>query len=100
MTTPNYSWPDETIPQPHLDGRKLNCGMGKGLGGSTAVNFCAFTRGASGDYDYWATLVDDATWNWKNVQTRFQKVRREFLQTGVGLVMVLVGNVSSSTSRI
>lgn len=33
-----YNWAYETDPEPHMDGRRMECGRGKGLGGSSLIN--------------------------------------------------------------
>ncbi|KAL8720302.1 MAG: hypothetical protein Q9225_002814 [Loekoesia sp. 1 TL-2023] len=71
---PGYNWGYKTVPQKNLKGREIDYSRGKGLGGSTAINFCVWTRGPSADYDHWADLVGDDTWRWKNTQKRFKKV--------------------------
>ena len=32
-----YNWAFETDPEPHMDGRRMECGRGKGLGGSSLI---------------------------------------------------------------
>ena len=76
MTLPSSNWGYQTVPQPHLNGRNIDCSRGKGLGGSTAINFCVYTRGPSSDYDRWAELVGDDTWRWENARRRFNNVGR------------------------
>ncbi|KAI9820634.1 MAG: hypothetical protein M1827_005003 [Pycnora praestabilis] len=71
---PALNWGYETVPQQALKGRNVNYSRGKGLGGSTAINFGVFVRGPSEDYDRWADLVGDDCWNWKNVRERYKKV--------------------------
>lgn len=77
MTVPGYNWGYKTIPQPNLAGREIDYSRGKGLGGSTTINFCVYTRGPSAEYDHWAKMVEDDGWSWKNVQERFKKVHIE-----------------------
>lgn len=71
---PGYNWGYKTVPQEHLKAREIDCSRGKGLGGSTAINFCVYTRGPKADYDHWAELVGDDAWRWENAQKRFNKV--------------------------
>ena len=73
-TAPGYNWGYKTVPQEHLEERKLDYSRGKGLGGSTSINFCVYTRGPKADYDRWAQLVEDDTWSWDYVLERFKKV--------------------------
>ena len=37
------NWGYKTVPQAHLDGQEIDYSRGKGLGGSTAINFCGWT---------------------------------------------------------
>lgn len=73
---PGLNWGYKTVPQDYLNGRQIEYDRGKGLGGSTAINFCVYTRGARADYEHWANLVDDDTWCWENVQKRFNRFER------------------------
>jgi choline dehydrogenase-like flavoprotein len=63
-----------TVPQKHLSGRQLLYPRGKGLGGSSAINFSFYTRGPSADYDEWAKQVDDSSFSWENALPRFKKL--------------------------
>lgn len=74
LMTPGYNLGYETASQENLNGRVLDYSRGKGLGGSTATNFCVYTRGSSVDYDNWADLVGDDIWCWENARERFNKV--------------------------
>ncbi|KAL9631643.1 MAG: hypothetical protein Q9204_004145 [Flavoplaca sp. TL-2023a] len=74
LTVPGYNWGYKTVSQPELGGREIDYSRGKGLGGSTAINFCVYTRGPSADYDHWSALVEDPTWAWENVEKRFDRV--------------------------
>ncbi|KAH8805248.1 glucose-methanol-choline oxidoreductase, partial [Xylogone sp. PMI_703] len=58
-----------------------NCGLppmpyarGKGLGGSSLINFSVYTRGASADYDNWAELLGDDFWRWDHAKERFKQI--------------------------
>ena len=73
-TAPGYDWGYKTIPQEYLQGREINYNRGKGLGGSTAINFCVFTRGPQADYDTWADEAGDDSWSWKYAVERFKEV--------------------------
>ena len=37
---PNQSWGYKTVPQEHLNGSALSYDRGKGLGGTSSINFC------------------------------------------------------------
>ncbi len=49
-----HDWGYMTEPEPGLAGRSLKALRGKVLGGSSAINVMAWTRGSPGDYDRWA----------------------------------------------
>ncbi|KAF2670804.1 alcohol oxidase [Microthyrium microscopicum] len=71
---PEYNWNYRTVPQKALDNRILDCSRGKGLGGSSKINFACYTIGPKGDYDHWAKIVDDDFFNWENTRRRFQGI--------------------------
>ncbi|KAG8527105.1 uncharacterized protein KY384_008534 [Bacidia gigantensis] len=70
---PGYNWGYRNTPQVNLAGREITYDRGKGLGGSTAVNFCVWTRGPQADFDRWAEMVEDETWDWHHVLERYRK---------------------------
>ena len=72
-TAPGYNWGYKTVPQAQLN-REIDQSRGRGLGGSSAINFCVYTRGPRADYDHWAEQVGDDTWCWEKVQERFKEV--------------------------
>jgi choline dehydrogenase len=49
-----FNWCFETVPQQHLDGRRIYQPRGKALGGSSSINGMAYIRGHALDYDRWA----------------------------------------------
>jgi choline dehydrogenase-like flavoprotein len=71
---PTLNWGYKTVPQPHLKGQEIDYSRGKGLGGSSAINFCCWVIGPSDDFDEWAERVGDDAWSWKNVKSRFGKI--------------------------
>lgn len=57
----------------------MACPRGRGLGGSSAVNFCSWVIGYQEDYDEWADLVQDPCWKWEGrdgTKQRFRKIER------------------------
>jgi choline dehydrogenase-like flavoprotein len=73
-THPHYNWGYQTVPQKHLLGRTIDYSRGKGLGGSSAINFAFYTRGPDSDWDEWAKLVGDDFFNAKNALKRFKRI--------------------------
>ncbi|KAK4192326.1 hypothetical protein QBC35DRAFT_424688 [Podospora australis] len=70
----DMNWGYKTVPQEHCDNRELDYSRGRGLGGSSAINFGVFTIGASHDYDTWAELVGDDDFTWDRIQSRFKQL--------------------------
>ncbi|KAF8156315.1 aryl-alcohol oxidase [Mycena galopus ATCC 62051] len=67
-----YDWNYTTTPQPGFNGRSINYPRGHMLGGSTSVNYMAYTRGSSEEWDRYARLSGDSGWSWANVQKYFK----------------------------
>lgn len=61
-------------PEPALNGRTIPYTRGKGLGGSSILNFGVYLYGSGEDYNRWADLVGDDKWNWDNVQPSFRAI--------------------------
>lgn len=66
FTFPDSNWNYKTIPQQSCDDRNIGYARGKVLGGSTAINMCAYTVGPRDDYEKWAEMVGDEAFNWTN----------------------------------
>ena len=71
---PGMNWGYNTIPLEGLDGRVISYDRGKGLGGSSAINFGVWTLGPKDDYDLIAKVVADEDWSWNNVQQRYKSL--------------------------
>ncbi|KAF2645606.1 FAD/NAD(P)-binding domain-containing protein [Massarina eburnea CBS 473.64] len=52
----------ESTPQRQLNDRIIPYSRGKGLGGSSVLNFQVYLYGSGEDYNRWAELVGDKTW--------------------------------------
>lgn len=75
---PRSDWMFETMPDPGLNGRKLNYPRGKAIGGSSSINAMLAMRGQAGDYDHWRQLGLTG-WGWADVAPVFKKLDRHFL---------------------
>ncbi len=64
-------WKYWTVPQRHLNGRKLFWPRGKVLGGSSSINGMVYIRGHASDYDRWAQ-TGLTGWGWRDVLPYFR----------------------------
>ncbi|XP_072179596.1 choline dehydrogenase, mitochondrial-like [Diadema setosum] len=55
LSSKRYNWYYHTVPQSHLDNRKMYWPRGKVLGGSSSINAMCYVRGHPYDYDRWET---------------------------------------------
>lgn len=70
--TSNY---DTKIKKCHQD-PYIDISAGKMLGGTSGLNYMLYSRGHPTDYDTWAHLTKDSTWEWENVLPYFIKSER------------------------
>jgi choline dehydrogenase len=68
-----YNWAYETDPEPHMGNRRLECGRGKGLGGSSLINGMCYIRGNAMDYDGWSQRPGLANWSYLDCLPYFRK---------------------------
>lgn len=68
-----YNWAYETEPEPHMDNRRMECGRGKGLGGSSLINGMCYIRGNALDFDHWAKRPGLEDWSYRDVLPYFRK---------------------------
>ncbi|KAI1068115.1 hypothetical protein LB507_004339 [Fusarium sp. FIESC RH6] len=70
----DMNWGYKTTPQEHADSRELDYSRGKGLGGSSAINFGVYSVGARDDYEEWARIVGDDSFAWDKIQKRYKSL--------------------------
>ncbi|RDW73582.1 hypothetical protein BP6252_07489 [Coleophoma cylindrospora] len=70
---PEYDWQFKTVPQKSTRGIAQHMPRGKVLGGSSAINYMMYVRGSVQDYDNWADMVGDESWNAKNMMQYMRK---------------------------
>ncbi|HVY81404.1 MAG TPA: GMC family oxidoreductase N-terminal domain-containing protein [Steroidobacteraceae bacterium] len=70
--TPALNWRFETVPQPHMNGRRIPVPRGRGLGGSGLINGMVYFRGNPRDYDGWAQ-AGAAGWSYREVLPYFRR---------------------------
>jgi choline dehydrogenase len=92
-----YNWAYETEPEPQMNGRRMECGRGKGLGGSSLINGMCYIRGNALDYDGWAALPGLEDWTYLDCLPYFRKA--EARDTGPNAYHGGDGPVHVTTSR-
>jgi len=68
-----YNWAYETDPEPHMNNRRMECGRGKGLGGSSLINGMCYIRGNALDFDHWAKRPGLEDWTYHDCLPYFRK---------------------------
>ncbi|WP_020593795.1 choline dehydrogenase [Kiloniella laminariae] len=53
MNMSRYNWEFESVPEPHMNDRRMHCPRGKVLGGSSSINGMVYVRGHACDFDEW-----------------------------------------------
>ena len=54
-----YNWAYETEPEPYMNNRRMECGRGKGLGGSSLINGMCYIRGNA-----WTSITGPPRQGW------------------------------------
>ncbi len=73
MNTKKYNWGFQSLPEPHLDNREMNCPRGKVVGGSSSINGMVYVRGHALDFDEWEA-AGARGWNYQNCLPYFKKL--------------------------
>lgn len=68
-----YNWAYQTDPEPNMNNRRMECGRGKGLGGSSLINGMCYIRGNALDYDGWAKREGLENWSYLNCLPYFKR---------------------------
>ncbi len=91
-----HDWGYDTEPEPHLDGRVIDCMRGKVVGGSSSINAMFYVRGHRSDYDRWAASGLEG-WSWADVLPYFRK--QESWEGGADAFRGDDGPLKTRTSR-
>ncbi|KAH9255198.1 hypothetical protein BASA81_006638 [Batrachochytrium salamandrivorans] len=81
LQTTQMDWADFIEPQAgvactgFLDGKAF-WPRGKGLGGSSLINYMAYVRGQPADFDSWAAECGDERWAFKHCLPAFERIER------------------------
>ena len=68
-----YNWAYQTDPEPHMNNRRMECGRGKGLGGSSLINGMCYIRGNAMDLEQWASFKGLEDWSYANCLPYYKK---------------------------
>lgn len=68
-----YNWAYRTDPEPNMNNRRMECGRGKGLGGSSLINGMCYIRGNALDYDGWAQRKGLSDWSYQHCLPYFKR---------------------------
>ncbi|KAG9218228.1 hypothetical protein CCMSSC00406_0005909 [Pleurotus cornucopiae] len=68
-----FDWNFTTTPQAALNNHTVAFPRGFMLGGSTSINFLAYTRGSMDDWNRFAATTGDKGWSWHRLQRYFRK---------------------------
>ena len=63
---PRADWMYKTESDKGLNGRSLLYPRGKTMGGCSSINGMIYMRGQARDYNNWAELTGEESWNWEN----------------------------------
>jgi len=93
-----YNWAYETDPEPFMDNRRMECGRGKGLGGSSLINGMCYIRGNAMDLDNWAQQPSLQDWSYADCLPYYRKAETRDIgpndyHGGNGPVSVATSNV-------
>lgn len=72
---PAYTWQFSTEPTANTAGRRIPVPQGRTLGGSTAINGLAYTRGQPSDFDRWAQ-AGNRGWSYAEILPYFKRTER------------------------
>lgn len=68
-----HDWMYFSEPEPHVDGRRVECARGKVVGGSSSTNAMAWVRGNPQDFNRWASQYNLPDWSYDCVLPYFKK---------------------------
>ena len=96
MNMDRFNWGFESLPEPGLSGRKLDCPRGKVLGGSSSINGMVYVRGHACDFEQWVQ-EGAAGWGYEDVLPYFKKAEswmkgEDSYRGGTGPLAVNNGN--------
>ncbi|MEC5209237.1 choline dehydrogenase [Psychrobacter sp. PL15] len=92
-----YNWGYKTDPEPYMNNRVMDCGRGKGLGGSSLINGMCYIRGNALDFDDWAKIEGLEDWSYADCLPYFKKLENR--DAGANDYHGVGGPVEMTTSK-
>ena len=89
----------KTIPQPTLANREITNYAGNILSGSSAINYGAWMRADSADYDHWAELSGNSRWSYQHMLPYLKGVEHHHNPNVDQSIHGLSGPVHSESGR-
>ena len=72
MAMDRFNWGYHSEPEPGLDGRRISCPRGKGLGGTSSINGMVYVRGNAHDFEEWEALGAQG-WSYRECLPYFKR---------------------------
>jgi choline dehydrogenase len=72
MAMDRFNWGYHSEPEPKLDGRRISCPRGKGLGGTSLINGMVYVRGNPHDFEEWENLGAQG-WSYRDCLPYFKR---------------------------
>jgi choline dehydrogenase len=72
MAMDRFNWGYHSEPEPKLDGRRISCPRGKGLGGTSSINGMVYVRGNPHDFEEWEYLGAQG-WSYRDCLPYFKR---------------------------
>ncbi|WP_169569341.1 choline dehydrogenase [Sneathiella limimaris] len=96
MNMDRFNWGFESVEEPGLNGRRMDCPRGKVLGGSSSINGMVYVRGHACDFEEWRE-AGASGWGYADVLPYFKKAEswmsgEDTYRGGSGPVKVNNGN--------
>ncbi|KAL7921525.1 alcohol oxidase [Trichoderma austrokoningii] len=83
-THPELNYGSKSTPQAHCGGRQIDMIRGKGLGGSSQINFQVWSLGARGEFDAWAERTKADEWGFESILSSVKKIENAAVKMPTG----------------
>ncbi len=104
MNTKRWNWGYHSEPEPHLNGRRLHCPRGLGLGGSSSINGLVWVHGNPLDFERWQDEDGARGWGYADVLPYFKRAEgreegRDEYRGGDGPLSVSYGTLKNPLNQ-